>query len=128
MTRILGVCLISVLTACGKTNTTTVATVQKPLNSVWVDENSNTFDLTKNEPTWTYGTGGECQFNAAFASSDPLMHDLDAGTMVVSNSATAGVVSGMAPCTQFNGSWTYDLLADGSLEICQIPGSCHLLK
>jgi hypothetical protein len=73
----------------------------------------------------TYGTGGECESQAVVTSFlDQNQEDPDSGIMEITNSQATLTVSGMPPCSQFNGSWAYYFQRDNTLMLCASGGAC----
>ncbi len=114
--------LLILLIACAPKKDDPAAIVPpKDLASAWVSD-SPSWKVTLNNlhadksiyAEWTYGPGGKCQSDLVITKTNETT-----GTLSMSNTLATEVVSGMANCSMFDGTWTYDL-TNGSLILCQL--------
>lgn len=105
--------LALVLSACAKSDPAAVPSTPKTVAAAWASPGAPnwTIDLSSfssSAPfsmTESYLAGGSCQ-SAAIATAV----DAENGTIVVSGSVATTTANGMAPCSQFDGTWIYSLV------------------
>ena len=104
---------ILLLTACGKDNGSSQPEQTVTLDNTWVSEESGAIlDLTKYQPLQTFPAtlatqGGGCKYEVSVTPADAVM-----GSLALND--------GQGPsCSLMQGIWSYGLLENGNLMLCQ---------
>lgn len=111
------------VSACAKQESQPQSQI-KNLHSIWHAQSPNwTLDfMDVNHVKFTYWTGGSCETNSGISWAD----NENSGWLSVIKAFPSGTTPEDPPCTQFEGTWTYQVLVDGHLLLCpeDTPADC----